>query len=396
MTLFKRKPTPTDNRKGHWRAFVADGVAFAARRDDLPKDGIGACFLDNQVASELLTQLEDDGRLTGSKTLPWGDVYDLLEGAEQREIRHVLALPEIAAYVPALVSRDSLRDPTFDILVHDWRTPDAVRASYSESCGAVIVDGDDVGMLPRTTWEMLDQVERFRRRPNDEHAEAGNRRHWGRIRRAALAAGARLDDFLLNTVVLTPDKLQIGLRKDKTSGTTVVEVAPTFDGAPERWLEAFDAHGRVLDRYNIPTVNGIVAIEIAPTVRNVLDNIKRMPGRRVAGPRAEAFLVNPFAALGEERSETIDETQFMEAREKADLLFDRFFARIEKDAFGRPDGGGVTDRKPEGQRAFRERDQAICLRRRTGGFRRRSLPLDEARIPALRLGGLRLRNHGRD
>ena len=335
MGLFKRKPKLTDDRKGQWRAFVADGVAFAARRDDLPKDGLNARFLDNPAASGLLAQLEDDGRLTNSKTLPWADVYDLLDGAEQSEIRDVLALPEMAGYVPALVSTNSLRDPTFDILVRDWRSPDAVRASAAEDCGAVIVDGDHIGLLPRTTWEMLDQVQRFRRRPDDEHAEAGNRRHWGRIRRAALAAGARLDAFLFGTVVLTPEKLQIGLRKEGTGGSTVVEVTPTFDGAPERWLETFDTRGKVLDRYNIPTASGIVAIEIAPNVKTVLDSIKRMSGRRVAGARAEAFLVNPFAALGVDASETIDETQFMEAREKADLLFDRFFARTEKDVFGR-------------------------------------------------------------
>ena len=82
-------------------------------------------------------------------------------------------------------------------------------------------------------------------------------------------------------------------------------------------------------------------MEIAPNVKTVLENIKRMPGRRVAGSRAEAFLVNPFAALGEAAVETIDEARFMEARERADLLFDRFFASIEKDAFGYPTSVGL-------------------------------------------------------
>jgi hypothetical protein len=258
-----------------------------------------------------------------------------LEGTEAPAVREVFALPDVAAYAPALASRNSLSDPTFDIVVGEWRSVAGARARDAEIHGAVVADGVGVGLLPKATWGLLEQ-ERFRVRTDAERAEAGNRRHWGRIRSAAVAAGARLDDFLFNTVILTPEKLQIGLRKEETGGSKVVEVTPTFDGAPDGWLKAFDTHGSVLDRYNIATPNGIVAIEIAPHVKTVLDSVKRMAGRRVAGPRAEAFLVNPFAALGEDASQTIDEAQFMEAREKADLLFDRFFARIDRDPFGYP------------------------------------------------------------
>jgi hypothetical protein len=61
-----------------------------------------------------------------------------------------------------------------------------------------------------------------------------------------------------------------------------------------------------------------------------------MPGRRVAGARAESFLVNPFAALGEAAVETIDEQGFMEAREEAGLLFQNFSAQIVRDPIGYP------------------------------------------------------------
>jgi SNF2-related domain/Restriction endonuclease/Helicase conserved C-terminal domain len=339
LGIFRRKPSSRDDHKGVWRSFNADGVAFAPRKDDLPETALDARRLDTPATSGLLAQLEDDGRLTtvsGTGLLPWNDVYDLLDGPEQRAVRDVLALPSMCDHVPSLASAGSLRDPTFDIVVKDWRTAGGTRAAFEECVGAVVADGDMVALLPRRTWELMDQVVRFRNRPDTERSESSNRRDWGRIRRAAVATGAALDAFLHSTVVLTPEKLQIGLRKNDTGGAKVVEVVPTFDGAPDDWLNAFDTRGGVLDRYNISTPSGIVAIEIAPNVKTVLDNIKRMPGRRVAGPRAEAFLVNPFAALGEDASETIDETQFMEAREQAGLLFQRFSARIKRDALGYP------------------------------------------------------------
>jgi hypothetical protein len=355
LGLFKRKPTPASDRKGQWRALVSDGVAFATLRDDLPSAATDVRLLDNPAVFGLLVQLEDDGRLTASgelRILPWGDVYDLLEGQEQREIRDILTLPNGAEYVPSLVSIGSLRDRTFDIVVQSWRAAEAGRPSSAHTCGAVVVDGDEIHLLPRMTWELVDQVASFQDRPDVERSEAANRRYWGRIRRTAIVVGARLDDFLFNSIVLTPERLQIGLRKDETGGSKVVEVIPTFEGAPDRWLESLDTHGHVLDRYNIPTPNGVVAIEIAPEIRTILENVKRMPGRRVAGARAEAFLVNPFAALGEAAAETIDEAQFMEAREKADLLFERFFAEIDRDALGYPTAVSLRIESPRAAGPF--------------------------------------------
>jgi hypothetical protein len=151
-------------------------------------------------------------------------------------------------HVPSLASAGSLRDPTFDIVVKDWRTAGGTRAAFEECVGAVVADGDMVALLPRRTWELVDQVFRFRNRPDTERSESSNRRDWGRIRRAAIATGAALDAFLHSTVVLTPEKLQFGLRKNDTGGAKVVEVVPTFDGAPDDWLNAFDTRGGVLDR----------------------------------------------------------------------------------------------------------------------------------------------------
>jgi len=337
--VFKRNQVKTVEPRGSWRAFCPAGVAIADEKVALPASAIQPELLDGPEVDGLLVQMDDDGRLATvgrARLLPWSDVYELLGDKASRQTRAILKLPNEASDIPALQSDRSLRDADFSIRLGDWRDARTQRTLAFDIVGAAIVDGASVRLMPRKTWELIDQVARFDVRPDGERTESENRRAWGRIRRAAIAADARLDDFLFQTVVLTPEKLQVGLRKDQTSGTKVVEIVPTFEGAPDRWLEAFDTRTSVPDRYNLPTPEGIVSVEIAPNVRTVLENIKRLPGRRVAGTRAEAFLVNPFAALGEAASATIDEAQFMRAREVADLLFERFFARVDRDPFGYP------------------------------------------------------------
>lgn len=159
---------------------------------------------------------------------------------------------------------------------------------------------------------------------------------WGRIRRLASAADANLDDFLHRTVVLTPEKLAIGLRKVQVADDTVIEVQPTFEGAPENWLERFDRQASVQSRYDIPTAQGIVQVVIGSKVRTVLEEIKRIPHRRVAGARAQAFILNPYAALGEDANSVIDEQQFESAREAAGLEYERFLPQFERDGLGYP------------------------------------------------------------
>ncbi len=339
LKLFKRKQETEPESTGMWRWFTENGVALGNSEGNAPQDVVDAKRLDNAALDGFLAQMDDEGRLAvqaNARLLPWGDVFDLLESADYQGCGELLALPEAVAQVPSLISIGSLTDRAFAIAIQCWRDPQSGSAPDVEICGAIVKEDTHLGLMPRKTWELLGLVLRFQERPDQERDAANHRRHWGRIRRAAIAAGTELDKFLLNTVVLTPEKLEIALRKYETAGTRVVEIVPSFEGAPDKWMEAFDSHRSVLDLYNITTPNGIVQVEIAPNVKTVLDSIKRLPGRRVAGARAEAFLVNPFAALGESAIETIDEEQFMEARAAAGLLFERFFAQIERDAIGYP------------------------------------------------------------
>jgi hypothetical protein len=286
-----------------------------------------------------VAQIEDEGlTVTQGEALliPWDHVFQLLENPHYPDCRELLGLPQDAGCVPALQSYRALTDRDFSIVVADWLDAAGVRIRNPQVCGAIIKVGTQFGLLSRPVWETLAQISRFQRRPDSERNDVSQRRHWGQIRMLAIAAHARLDGFLFRNVVLTPDKLDIGLRSNDGAGARIVEVIPTFQGAPENWLDVFDSRGSVLELYNIPSTDGIVQVLVSSHVKTVLENIKRLPGRRVAGARAEAFLVNPYAALGEAASQTIDEAQFLSARAEAGLLFERFTAHIERDAFGYP------------------------------------------------------------
>jgi hypothetical protein len=296
--------------------------------------------VDREGVDGLLAQLEDEGMTTAFGDLillPWGGVFDMLESAHYRGCEELLFLPDAAPYVPVLRSFNTLRDRNFTIAIEGWRGPNDVQSTAAEMTGAIIQDGQNLWLASRSAWVLSTQVSRFQDRPDDERDEFSNRRLWGRIRRSAIAANAALNGFLSRSVVLTPEKLRIDLRSSDEAGARVVEIIPGFEGAPARWLTAFDSHRSVLELYNIPTSDGgLFQVIVTPNVKTVLESVKRLLGRRVAGARAEAFLVNPFAALGEAAIETIDEDQFIEARAKVGLLFERFFAHVGRDEHGYP------------------------------------------------------------
>ncbi len=295
------------------------GIAFTARPLDRTPEALAAKALLDQLADEGLAQPTEDGH-----RLDWLQLYTLLEDEEARAELAVLDLPTTIEASPRLASRGSLTDPGFLIVIDGWVGPDRRTLSGARlSQGTLEIDAVPHLLTPGT-WQLLQRVRAFARREDDARDEAAQRRAWGEIRRAALDAGAMLDDFLLRTVVLTPDRLQLALRRSGDLG--LVEVEPWFEGAPVDWLAAFDRAGQVRERYDLPTPDGIVQVMIEPEVATVLREIKRMPGRRVAGARAQAFLVNPVAALGPDAAGVVDEDQFETAKLDAGISFDRFAA----------------------------------------------------------------------
>jgi superfamily II DNA or RNA helicase len=346
---FKGKLRTKTSERWFWRAFLPEGLVIVPNEGSLPATSKGRERIEVAGSEDLLSQLEDDG-LTVSHgdavVIPWEHVFRLLGGSDQQDCRSLLGLPEEVPCVPALQSHGTLTDRSFGISIPLWFDRDGKTLPKVQTCGGAVFDGKGWGLLSKEAWETVELVGRFEARPEAEREQIANRRHWGRIRLSAMAAGARLDQFLHKTVVLAPEKLHIGLRSSEVATTRVVEVEPGFEGAPKDWLRYFDSRPDIPDVYSIPSPDGIVQVVITPSVKAVLSSIKRFPGRRVAGTRAEAFLINPFAALGDAASEAIEEAQFQSARERAGLLFERFNAHIKFDALGYPEEIGLKIEAP--------------------------------------------------
>lgn len=288
----------------------------------------------------LLSQLEDEGyveQVENHLNLRWSEFYRLSGSPDHRESLNYLGLPPIEAWRPALASRGTLTDPNFSVVIGGWVDEDGQRPMGNvEILGAVITSGQRSSILPEGVWRTLEAIAALRDIPPATRGPDANRRAWSEIRSYAAPAGAEMADFLRRTIVLTPERLRISMRKCDVAGAKVVEILPGFSGAPERWLEIFDRLPDVPERYEIPDGNGLVHVLLSPEVRTVLREVRRMPGRRVAGERAEAFLRNPFATLGPDASTVIDAEEFEAAREAAGITFSRFTVRVRRDGKGLP------------------------------------------------------------
>lgn len=326
-----------------WRTFGPEGMDLGTF--ETVGSRAGATPLGAPTVPALITQLHDEGYAVasgeGAAHLPWESLYNLLETPAFRESLAQLELPATGDFVPELESHSTLIERDFSIRVARWRERDGAMLPKATRSGALLTVNGQHRLLGRRAWDTAEQVARFQVRPDTEREETTQRMRWGQIRRSAMAAQARLDQFLFKSVVLTPDTIDIQLRKTEVGGTRVVEVMPGFEGAPANWLDVFDTYRTVPPRYDISTPEGIVQVLITPEVRTVLSNLRKLEGRRVAGSRAEAFLLNPYAALGEDASAVIDEEQFERARIEADIFFDHFTALVQRDGFGYPETVGL-------------------------------------------------------
>lgn len=300
---------------------------------------VGGTGADADLA-RLLAQLEEEGYAEvcdGTVSIPWHEFYRVAASAEHGASIDILNLPPVEEWRPILFSKETLVDSDFAVTIAGWMNPEGQRPHGNVAIeGAVITAGKRKSILPENAWRMVEAIARFSSRGPDDRTADGNRRSWSAIRTYAIGAHADMTDFLRKTVVLTPEKLRIGMRKSDVGIGSMVEIQPSFDGAPDRWLEIFDRMDDVPHRYDIPDGNGIVHVMLAPEVQTVLSEIRRMPGRRIAGDRAESFLRNPFATLGPDAARVIDPEQFEEARDDAGISFARFTVRVLRDETGYP------------------------------------------------------------
>jgi hypothetical protein len=267
--------------------------------------------------------------------ISWDAVFQLFVSTAYQGSLPLLALPPVEAWRPILSSNGSLTDTNFSISLSGWITPEGRPFAGNVSLeGPVLRAGARRALLPEEAWKTVQAVAAFHAFPREQRTAESNRRDWAEIRRHAMAANASLSDFLKKTIVLTPQRLQLALRKENLLGSKLVEVIPGFEGAPPRWMEIYDRFPHVRDHYEIPDRDGLCHVLVSQEVKTVLREIKRMPGRRVAGERAEAFIRNPFALLGPDAEQVIDPGEFEQARDDAGIGFSTFQAQIRRSQAG--------------------------------------------------------------
>lgn len=342
MSLFKLFGKSKERDEAGWSiCWEEDGVHV---RRAVP--GEKSSSLVHVGLSGLLTQLVDDGYATldttGEFFLPWESFYAAAESSNYAGLSDALRLPALTEYRAVLSSRNSLIDSDFTISIAKWVGPQGEHV-VPVYVGALIDAGSGLQLMSHPTWQLVQQVVAFARRDESARTPHAQELAWGRIRRTAVSARADMSDFLVKTVVLSPERLDMGFRRsDAVLDDTVVEILPGFEGAPDNWLAEFDRFSSVQDSYKFALENGgLIHVAVSPQVKAVLSEVKRLPGRRVAGSRAQAFLLNPFATLGDAATDVIDERQFEQAREAAGLQFERFTAVVEQDPSGFPERVGI-------------------------------------------------------
>ena len=322
-------------------SFKNEGVFYSTQPELIDWQNNWEWFGQDSASISLLNQLEELGYIQTVNNqffLDWNSFYQLLasEPDSVDEMLALLKLPAITDFRPSLSSHGSLEDLNFRIVLSDWINQHGAKLTTPpDVLGATVKYQDKNNLLSEAVWRLIGEVRSFYTLADESRSPHSNRQSWALIRRYAVLAKVPMADFLQRTVVLSPDKLLLNLHKSTSLSTKTIQVEPDFEGAPLKWLETFDRYGAVPERYDIPDGLGITQIIITPEVRSVLQEIRRWPNRYVTGERAEAFIRNPYAALGDAAVTVIDEAQFEEAKQVAGIDFERFFVDVTADEKGK-------------------------------------------------------------
>ena len=273
-----------------------------------------ADFYWESLADEEVAYQSDDNYI-----LPWEELFQIQQDSEHDGVIDLLNLPSSNDLYPIIRSENGISDSDFQIILDGWCDKNKVKLRGSvKRTGAIISITGKECLLNESTWKLLEKIKEFSR-VTDKNKSL-NQKYWAQIRSLANKSEANLDEFLRKTIVLAPEELQLNLRKNLVSTESVVEVQPDFKDSPSNWLQTFDKYNEVQDEYTISLPEGGLAhVIIEPQVKSVLSEIKKMPNRRIAGERAQTFLHNPFAQLGEDAIEVISPEGFEQSKEEAEI-----------------------------------------------------------------------------
>ena len=252
--------------------------------------------------------------------LLWDEFYQLVEDEDHQAMFSMMQVPKMTDLRPMIRSENALSDGDFKISLAGWCDIQGVQNRNNPSRqGAILTIDQQNYLLSKTTWELIEKIREFSRL--SDKTKQDSEQYWGKIRRLAKNSNASMDEFLNKTVVLTPETLQLNMRRQNILDDAVVEIQPIFEEAPNTWLDTFDQFHQVQDHYSITLPDGGIAhIVIDDKVKNVLTEIKKMPKRRVVGERAERFLKNPYAQLGEDATSVIQPESFEQSKQDADIF----------------------------------------------------------------------------
>lgn len=337
FNIFKRAVSPASAAPVLKTLWSAEGVRveFSTPLPELTQDALldalSAGSAEETVLGAYLAQLVSDGQCKlqqDAAVIRWEDIYQLQTAAEHVGALALLDLPPIGPLRPILDSAGTLSGQDFELDIAGW-TDGSRPLRLTELVGGVAkVDGKGQ-MLSAAAWRTASEVAIFKSRGDGERSQNHHELAWARIRRFADEAQAMYaNPYLETTLVLSPETLRLPQSKVNSPFGKVLTVAPTFDGAPDGWLTAFDGYNSVQPHYDLTRGSGRVRVVISEPVRKVLEVIKReMPGRRVAGSKAEKFVHNPFAFLGDAAHEVFREDEFEADRADAGVV-DAIFSLV--------------------------------------------------------------------
>src|SRR3990167_1029262 len=277
-----------------------------------------------------LAQLVEEGIAVINENaflLSWSDIYYLHESSDHVDSIELLSLPRIKKSTLSLEERGTLSDKIFSVVINGYIDLQG-RVVQVKQIGAIFSKGDDAWMASAAEWRLISTIADLINHVDTNQTDREH--HWGKIRAAALNAGAMLSAYLANVIVITPDNLIINYSRQEALGVGVAVIEPTFNDAPEGWLKKFDEINSIPKHIDFisTSIDGFMRVIFSDSVRSVSQTIKNdFPGRRAGGAKAEAFLRNPFAYLGEDASSVIDPDQIESAKERAGIVPTRFTLR---------------------------------------------------------------------
>lgn len=257
--------------------------------------------------------------------LPWNVYYQLAGDAEHSALLDIIEPPAITQAVPILENTGTVSDEIFHVHISGWILDGQKVDLDIVNSPEVRVKGQ-TAIVTREVNDLLGALSSTFGTSVQPRSQQENEAAWGLTRSLVLKSGALFGSrYLASTIVITPQTLRIPAKKQDSSFGRVYTVEPTFDGAPDGWLAAFDGFNAVQDHYDISRDGGRVRIILSEPVRKVLEVLKReMPTRKVGGTKAEMFVHNPRAYLGDYAEGVLDEAENPDEHDDADTVATSF------------------------------------------------------------------------